>query len=247
VSPRHRRTTPHRRIFLTLVGVAVISLGVFSLPAQGADPAPQVIKTAYVTGYSYWDNTPPGSSAIAFPKSSGNPTLHNKAAGTGTYADPITLAVGWTKEGLAGTDWPVGSRFYLPFLHKYVMVEDQCGDRPARGPCHELGQADPGSTTWLDVWVDGQAQSRSVSDACMSKISVKHTVVFRPGATYPVNPGTVTAACQAKAFFSETPPTTPTSTPTPTPTTTPTPTPTVNPTLTPTPTKDPTTTPPSCQ
>ena len=66
-----------------------------SLPINAG--ASQVIKVvqgeqsfqAYLTGYSFWDNTPPGSAAIA------RPVIHRRAGGSGTYGDPITIAVGY--------------------------------------------------------------------------------------------------------------------------------------------------------
>ena len=70
-------------------------------PKSSAGPAPmspadQVLATlssrrsetassAYLTGYSYWDNTPPGSSAIS------KPVIHRRAGGTGKYNDPISI------------------------------------------------------------------------------------------------------------------------------------------------------------
>lgn len=49
--------------------------------------------TVFLTGYSYWDNTPPASAII------GRPVIHTIAAGIGTYDDPVTLAVGWRIDG----------------------------------------------------------------------------------------------------------------------------------------------------
>ena len=46
----------------------------------------------YVTSYGYDDNTPP-SAQIAYPKSDGWPTIHNRATeGPGTWDSPITFA-----------------------------------------------------------------------------------------------------------------------------------------------------------
>lgn len=142
---------------------------------------------AYVTGYSWWDNTPPGSAAIS------NPVLHSVAGGTGTYADPITLAVGHSIVGGRDIlDWPAGTRWYIPHLRRYFIVEDTCGDGPTpqNGPCH-TGYPAP-ATTWLDVWVGGQNASRRASDATMDAITDVHLVIRNPATDYVVVPGDVT-------------------------------------------------------
>lgn len=166
-----------------------------------------VIKTAYLTGYSWFDNTPPGSSAIAFPNAQ-----HKVAGGTGRYTNPITLAVGWSNAtGQEVPDYAPGTMFYLPYLHVYMRVEDECGDepKPQNKPCHRLdtpgNKADRGATFWIDVWVDGKGYTRKQSDNCMSTISKIHTVVLNPSSTYPVHPASITGSCKAKRFFSETP------------------------------------------
>ncbi len=140
---------------------------------------------AYVTGYSYWDNTPPGSSDIALP------TIHSKAGGTGTYADPITLAVGHViTNGKSTPDYPKGTRFYMPYLKRYFIVEDVCGDgsRPQDGPCH-TGYPST-AKAWLDVWVDGRS-SRTSSDKCMSDMTGVYDVIENPAPTYEVTVGAV--------------------------------------------------------
>ncbi len=145
---------------------------------------------AYVTGYSYWDNTPPGSSAIS------HPGIHDVAAGAGTYADPITMAVGHDmSSGENVLDWPAGTRFYLPYLHRYFIVEDTCGDGPTpqNGPCH-TGYPSP-AVTWLDVWVGGQHADQSASHACMNAITGVHAVIKDPGPGHPVTSGELTDDC----------------------------------------------------
>jgi 3D (Asp-Asp-Asp) domain-containing protein len=72
-----------------------------------------------VTFYGWADNSPPGN-AIAYPMNAGHPTLHNGAGGIGTYADPITFAT-------APAEFPQGTRLYVPFIQKYVVMEDSCG------------------------------------------------------------------------------------------------------------------------
>lgn len=42
----------------------------------------------FVTAYTWYDNTPAGSHEIS------HPVLHGAASGTGTYEDPVTIAVG---------------------------------------------------------------------------------------------------------------------------------------------------------
>ena len=166
-------------------------------------PSNQTTHQAFVTGYSYWDNTPPGSSAISHPQ------IHTVAAGTGTFSDPITLAVGHSIINNQDIlDFPAGTKFYLPYLRRYVIVEDTCGDGPTpqNGPCHRLdtpgNPAPSGSEFWIDVWVGGGNQSQSASDTCMSNISDKHTVIKNPANNYVVASGEITANC---TMYGETP------------------------------------------
>lgn len=118
--------------------------------------------------------------------------LHNKAGGTGSYADPITVAVGHVISGGRSTpDWPKGTRFYIPNLHRYFIVEDECGDGPTpqNGPCHTGYPAN--ASTWLDVWVGGKGGTKGASDACMNSITKVSTVIVDPGSGYPVTSGDI--------------------------------------------------------
>lgn len=151
-----------------------------------------VIPKAYITGYSWFDNTPPGSAAISHPQ------IHQTAGGTGTWADPITLAVGHDlSSGTDVLDYPAGSRFYIPDFKRYFIVEDTCGDGPTPedGPCHV---PPPGATTWLDVWIGGQSGTQASTDACMNKLTGIHQVVLSPDANRPVDAGEIfsNGACQ---------------------------------------------------
>ncbi|HEU5437761.1 MAG TPA: hypothetical protein VFU88_00615 [Ktedonobacterales bacterium] len=83
-------------------------------------------QTVWQTFYAAADNDPAGSLTIAYPAPQG---IHALAGGTGTYADPITLA--------ADKRWlPVGTRVYAPRWHKYFIMEDQCV------PCEADWEAD---------------------------------------------------------------------------------------------------------
>ncbi|MDO8327858.1 MAG: hypothetical protein Q7T28_13085 [Cypionkella sp.] len=144
----------------------------------------------YLTGYSYWDNTPPGSAAIA------KPVLRNKAGGTGTYDDPITIAVGHMIVGdQQFLDFPAGTRFYLSELRKYAIVEDVCGDgaSPQNGPCHTGHNGLP----WLDIYVDGARSKQSDAATCMSRITRVQPIIQNPAPDYPTVAGSLTeSGCQ---------------------------------------------------
>jgi hypothetical protein len=67
-----------------------------------------------VTFYGAGDNDPPGSSAIAHPNA-----RHSEAGGTGTFADPVSLASDVREIA-------VGTIVYYPSLKKYFVMEDDC-------------------------------------------------------------------------------------------------------------------------
>jgi len=129
--------------------------------------------TAFLTGYTWWDNTPAGSAAIA------HPVLHSRAGGVGTYADPITMAVGYTS---VGPDIPYGTRFYLRGLQRYAIVEDLCG------ACHKT----PAGATWrLDLWLDGRQLTPTEANACAYRITGYQTVLRNPPKGLPVKSGPI--------------------------------------------------------
>lgn len=170
----------------------------FSASAEPPPPPPppttgEVYWNAYTTGYTYWDNTPPGSADIAFP------VIHQKAGGTGTFADPITIAVGHSISGGKDTpDFAAGTKFYIPNVQRYFIVEDACGDgnKPQNGPCH-VGYP-KGTNVWLDMWLGGASLSKSAANACAEKLTdsngVMHTAIQNPAANYKVTTGEVSAS-----------------------------------------------------
>jgi hypothetical protein len=144
---------------------------------------------AYLTGYSYWDNTPPGSAAIS------KPVIHRRAGGTGSYNDPITIAVGHSiVRGKQTLDFPAGTRFYIGSLQKYVIVEDVCGDGPTpqNGPCHSGKNGLP----WLDIYVGGRRAGSEAANACMRRITAVHSFIINPRPDYGVIPGELANDCQ---------------------------------------------------
>ncbi|MFS4581368.1 hypothetical protein [Phaeobacter sp. C3_T13_0] len=144
----------------------------------------------YLTGYSYWDNTPPGSAAIA------RPVLRRQAGGTGTFNDPITIAVGHAiRRGRQKLDFPAGTRFYIERLRKYAIVEDVCGDghQPQNGPCHIGKNGRP----WLDIYIGGKQNSVRDTERCMNRLTGMQPIRLNPRRGYPVARGEISASgCQ---------------------------------------------------
>lgn len=144
----------------------------------------------YLTGYSYWDNTPPGSAAIA------RPVLRQQAGGTGTYNDPITIAVGHAIRGGRQTlDFPPGTRFYIERLRKYAIVEDVCGDgyQPQNGPCYTGKNGRP----WLDIYIGGKNSSVRETEQCMYRLTGMQPIRMNPRRGYPVTRGEISeSGCQ---------------------------------------------------
>ncbi|WP_235857811.1 hypothetical protein [Marimonas lutisalis] len=139
---------------------------------------------AYITGYGYWDNTPPGTSVIS------HPIEHRHAGGTGTYHDPITIAVGHSINGRhEKLDFRPGTMFYLRRLKKYAIVEDTCGDGPLpqNGPCHTGVRGHP----WLDLYVGGKNVSATASARCQDLITAIQMVIMHPAPHYEVHEGDV--------------------------------------------------------
>ena len=173
-----------------------------SIPIPTPVPQPtsnEVFIKAYTTAYTYWDNTPPGSADIS------HPILHSKAGGTGTYANPITLAVGHSIiSGKDILDYPAGTKFYIPNVRRYFIVEDTCGDggSPQNGPCHTGYPL--GTTTWVDMWIDGQSGSSSAANSCAENLTdgngVAHTIIKNPASNYVVVSGPVfqNGSCSAQ-------------------------------------------------
>ncbi|WP_306925287.1 hypothetical protein [Arthrobacter globiformis] len=155
-------------------------------PIQPAS-SEKIVNTAYTTAYTWHDNTPVGSASIS------HPVLHRTAGGTGTYADPITIAVGHSlATGKDVLDYPAGTRIYLPDVRRYFIVEDTCGDGndPENGPCHQGTNAQgSNSTIWIDMWIGGQSVDAGGADNCAGRVTDVHTAVFNPASNYVVAPG----------------------------------------------------------
>ena len=108
--------------------------------------------------------------------------VHKTAGGTGTYTDPITVAVPG-HAGDATMAWKGGTRFYLPTVKRYVIVEDSGASPPPSG-----------QDGHLDMWVDGQGGSKSASDSCMDTITgTGIPAIMNPAPGKPVLLGPITS------------------------------------------------------
>jgi hypothetical protein len=149
-----------------------------SAPPPPAAPPPAPAPAAkqlniWLTGYSWQDNTPPGSSVV------GEPVLHQQAGGTGTFADPITVAVPGHQGAMA---WQPGTRFYLPTVKRYVIVEDSGASR-----------APAGADTHLDMWIGGQDGTLAATNACEDSLTGRVAAELNPPNNLPVIVGPIYA------------------------------------------------------
>jgi hypothetical protein len=167
-----------RRNLIAMLGA--LALAIASFAALAAHPAPASASTSatyYVTLYGWPDNSPPGAD-IAYPKSDGNPTLHNSAGGTGTFSDPITYATD-------KAELPVGTKVYYSFLKRYFIMEDDCTE------CDEdwTGHGPDGGPKFkhIDLWVGGKGGTVSKVLDCEDALTQSGTVIVNPPSTEPVS------------------------------------------------------------
>jgi hypothetical protein len=169
---------------------AVPASAVHAVPAPGpghpaeTDPAaplrPRHLprrERVYLTGYSFHDNTPPEPAVVS------HPILHRVAGGQGTYRDPITVAV---PGGPTTMTWLPGTRFYLPTVRRYVIVEDSGASPAPRGVAAHL-----------DVWIGGRGGTTAATEDCMSRLTGAVEAIVSPLPGLPVLAGPIfTATCR---------------------------------------------------
>src|SRR5882762_7137241 len=133
---------------LTAFCMAVLSVVIGVVGAAPARAA--TTQQTWLTFFGWWDNTPP-SGDIA------HPVIHNSAGGTGTFANPITLAT-------ATQEMPVGTKVYVPRVKKYFIMEDDCQECQADWTGH--GPDGGPGLRHIDLWVGGQHGSPFDSINC---------------------------------------------------------------------------------
>jgi hypothetical protein len=102
------------------------------------------------TFYGAADNDPRGSRAVAHPE------VQAEAGGTGTYDDPLTMAVKVTNT----TFGPFGGEFYVPGVKKYFVYADECGSPDNPDEC----------TTDVDLYI-GNPSLTAATEACEYKLT----------------------------------------------------------------------------
>jgi hypothetical protein len=145
----------------------------------------------YTTSWGAKDNTPPGSNVQFDGTHSG---------GTGTYADPISLASGYIlSAGNPVFDYPLGTMFYSPNLQKYFHVTDECGGdngaNPANTPCHK---SDMPPYPQVDMWA-GNSNANGIL-SCEDAVTGVHLMIEHPSATYKVSAGAIYNGSCAQQF-----------------------------------------------
>jgi hypothetical protein len=150
---------------------------------------------SYITGYTWQDNNPPNSAEICCP------SVHQTAGGTGTYADPITVAVDDTQlEGSTALQFPAGTRFYIPNLRAYFVAEDRTGEIQ-----QDNTAAHHGTNPHLDVWIDGRTETAAQSDACAQSITAEGLrVIQNPQSDLLVVQGPIAANGQCRQNYGNT-------------------------------------------
>jgi hypothetical protein len=163
-----------------LTAVVLFAFGLAACEITEPQAGETWLNNSYITGYTYQDNNPPNSAEICCP------SVHQEAGGTGTYNDPITVAVDYS----TGTtmQYAAGTRFYIPNLRAYFVAEDRTGELEA------TNTADHGTDPHLDVWIDGRTETAAQSDACARAITnTGLRVILNPQQGYAVTVGPVAA------------------------------------------------------
>lgn len=182
---------------ISLIFILFLLVGTVTTVAY-ADAAPVIPlnhggtrMTARITNYSGDDTNPP-SDLIDWPASAGYPTVHNKVGGSGTFADPITVAIN-SKNGPNGDvphgPFTIGEKFYLPVLHLYFVAEDSCNIDIAYNICTDHGSdKDDNTQLHMDLF-NGDSDNRSGLLACELSYGGETDVIANAGEGYPMPEG----------------------------------------------------------
>jgi hypothetical protein len=146
-------------------------------------PTSKTFTNAFTTGYGWPDNSPAGN---------GTSGPSGVAGGTGTYANPITLAVGYVG---SVPDFAYGTKFYVPNVRRYFVVGDTCQ------ACHNLSAAPAGTSVWVDMWSGGNGSDNAGVLACEDSLTRNTTLIENPPANEPVVAGPLWSGTSCTAQF----------------------------------------------
>lgn len=146
-------------------------------PALPVPSAGQVVTTVHTAAHTWAEASAAGTAAGK------TRAPHQAGEGTGTYEDPITIAV---SSGPDGQAIPAGTRIYLPDLRRYFIAEDPCGD--GEDQCRQGGSA-TGSTLRMDIRIGGEGVSAAAAEACSRQVADVGAAVLNPAGNYVVAPG----------------------------------------------------------
>ena len=146
---------------LFIIALAALVVSSNATPTNTCSLLPQ----QQITFYGWPDNDPAGDDiAYVCPGRTGS------ATGTGTYADPLTLAF-WVG------DFNECELVYSPYLKKYLIAEDDCAT------------CDGGN--WVDIWTgtltDSEAPLVTCEDDLTRNSGYVHTLVRDPPSNLPVD------------------------------------------------------------
>lgn len=132
------------------------------------------VQRAYFTAYGYNDNDDGaghfGTAAIAYPDS-----RHAIATeGTGAYNDPGTFATD-------PREIPPHTLIYVPYLRKYFVMEDGCGE------CETDWES--GHAWHVDLYMGGNTgtQAEPALNDCEDAVTRDDVMIIAPGPGYPVD------------------------------------------------------------
>jgi len=175
-----------RRLLILAAAAVVLVSTAFVANAAGAGTAkPAAAKTinTFVTLYGWVDNSPPGNGI-----SGGR--IHSHAAGTGTFADPVTYATDVREQ-------PYGTRVYIPYMKKYFIHEDECTECD-----HDWSN---GHKFRTDLWAGGDKNSLKNPEkkallACEDSLTRHAQIIVNPAAGMPVDTTPIFNAKTLKCF-----------------------------------------------
>ncbi len=137
-------------------------------PKPTVKPTPLVQSRSMKITYWRWDENGSPGNGIAYPHSEYPQTIHEVSTGTGTFTDPLSAA--------ARADvFPAGQRLYAPYIKKYLIIEDICGD------C---------GSNHIDIWLESNGKFQAQVDECAGKYTSESEVIeINPPTGRPVNTG----------------------------------------------------------